>query len=79
MTISAQDDDYGYMQDTVVGLQAMTEFVHQAVPAGNDLHLDVRADHSDAHFDVTDSNALVLQSSDVSLCLDVFNIMPAKG
>ena len=50
----------------MVGLQAMTEFVHQAVPAGFDLHLDVRAQHSDAHFDVTTSNALVLQSKDVS-------------
>ena len=52
----------------MVGLQAMTEFVHQAVPGGYELQLDVRAQHSDAHFDVTTTNALVLQSKDVSCC-----------
>ncbi|KAK7096877.1 hypothetical protein V1264_003921 [Littorina saxatilis] len=67
--LTRQRNPYGGFastQDTVVGLQAMTEFVHQAVPAGYDLHLEVRAQHTEAHFNVTTSNSLVLQSKDYS-------------
>jgi hypothetical protein len=49
----------------VVGLQALTQFVHQATPNGYIVHLDVRADTSDSHFDVNTTNSLVLQSKDV--------------
>ncbi|KAL8613465.1 hypothetical protein ACOMHN_007508 [Nucella lapillus] len=59
------------IQDTVVGLRALTEFVHLAVPRGYDLHLQVRAPHVQADFDVTDSNALVLQTRD-------FQIVPSE-
>nr|KAG5687087.1 hypothetical protein BaRGS_000933 [Batillaria attramentaria] len=54
------------MRDTIVGLQAMTQFVQQAVPTGYDLHLDVKAGVSSPHFDIDPSNALVLQSKDLS-------------
>ncbi|KAK7463204.1 hypothetical protein BaRGS_00038213 [Batillaria attramentaria] len=67
--LTRQRNPYGGFastQDTIVGLQAMTQFVQQAVPTGYDLHLDVKAGVSSPHFDIDPSNALVLQSKDLS-------------
>lgn len=54
-----------FAQDTIVGLQAMTEFLKESSPSGLDLHLDVRTEHTAPHFDVTSANSLVLQAKEV--------------
>lgn len=67
--LTRQRNPYGGFsstQDTIVGLQAMTQFVQQAVPSGFDLHMDVKAGVSNPHFDISPANSLVLQAKDLS-------------
>ncbi|PVD35131.1 hypothetical protein C0Q70_06412 [Pomacea canaliculata] len=67
--LTRQRNPYGGFastQDTIVGLQAMTEFLKEASPSGLDLHLDVRTEHTAPHFDVTSANSLVLQAKELS-------------
>lgn len=53
-------------QDTIVALQAMTEFVKHYAPSGYDMHVLVRTEQSPFHFEVNMNNSQVLQSHGVS-------------
>ncbi|XP_025086885.1 CD109 antigen-like [Pomacea canaliculata] len=67
--LTRQRNPYGGFastQDTMVGLQAMTEFLKEATLSGSDLHLDVRTEHTVPHFDISSTNSLVLQAKELS-------------
>ncbi|XP_025086986.1 CD109 antigen-like [Pomacea canaliculata] len=53
-------------QDTIVALQAMTEFVKHYAPSGYDMHVLVRTEQSPFHFEVNMNNSQVLQSHGLS-------------
>ncbi|KAK7474938.1 hypothetical protein BaRGS_00033825, partial [Batillaria attramentaria] len=75
LTYAASRDYVGGLSDTIIALQALSEFASLAGSGDSqDIEVDVTAGSFTAHFTVTKGNALVLQSAETKAVPDTLTV-----